>query len=59
VSRISWPGPAGIARRLLDDTDLTVLDVAFRRGFGSLRQFNRTWGVVPRVADRLRHRSTG
>ncbi|NUP49015.1 MAG: helix-turn-helix domain-containing protein, partial [Catenulispora sp.] len=29
------------ARRLLDDTDLAVADVAFASGFGSLRQFNR------------------
>ncbi|MFI6388520.1 bifunctional transcriptional activator/DNA repair enzyme AdaA [Nonomuraea sp. NPDC050540] len=33
---------AHFARRLLDDTDLTVLDIAFASGFGSLRQFNRT-----------------
>ncbi|MGI5289081.1 helix-turn-helix domain-containing protein [Nonomuraea polychroma] len=33
---------AHFARRLLDDTDLTVLDVAFASGFGSLWQFNRT-----------------
>src|SRR3984893_8268101 len=33
---------AHFARRLLDDTDLTVLDIAFAAGFGSLRQFNRT-----------------
>ena len=32
---------AHFARRLLDDTDLTVVDVAFASGFGSLRQFNR------------------
>jgi AraC family transcriptional regulator, regulatory protein of adaptative response / DNA-3-methyladenine glycosylase II len=32
---------AHFARRLLDDTDLTVADVAFASGFGSLRQFNR------------------
>jgi AraC family transcriptional regulator of adaptative response / DNA-3-methyladenine glycosylase II len=32
---------AHFARRLLDDTDLTVLEVAFASGFGSLRQFNR------------------
>jgi AraC family transcriptional regulator, regulatory protein of adaptative response / DNA-3-methyladenine glycosylase II len=32
---------AHFARRLLDDTDLTVIDVAFASGFGSLRQFNR------------------
>ena len=29
------------ARRLLDDTDLPVADIAFASGFGSLRQFNR------------------
>lgn len=29
------------ARRLLDDTDLSVADVAFASGFGSIRQFNR------------------
>jgi len=33
---------AHFARRLLDDTDLTVLEIAFASGFGSLRQFNRT-----------------
>lgn len=33
---------AHFARRLLDDTDLTILDIAFASGFGSLRQFNRT-----------------
>ena len=30
------------ARRLLDDTDLSVTEIAFASGFGSLRQFNRT-----------------
>ena len=55
---------AHFARRLLDDTDLTVLDIAFASGFGSLRQFNRTmrevFGASPtdlrdrrRRADRL------
>ena len=29
------------ARRLLDDTDLTVTEVAFASGFGSVRQLNR------------------
>jgi len=29
------------ARRLLDDTDLSVTDVAFASGFGSVRQLNR------------------
>jgi AraC family transcriptional regulator, regulatory protein of adaptative response / DNA-3-methyladenine glycosylase II len=33
---------AHFARRLLDDTDLTILDVAFASGFSSLRQFNRS-----------------
>ena len=37
---------AHFARRLLDDTDLTILDVAFASGFGSLRQFNRTMQEV-------------
>lgn len=32
---------AHFARRLLDDTDLSVAEVAFAAGFGSLRQFNR------------------
>jgi AraC family transcriptional regulator of adaptative response / DNA-3-methyladenine glycosylase II len=37
---------AHFARRLLDDTDLPVLDIAFASGFGSLRQFNRTMREV-------------
>jgi AraC family transcriptional regulator, regulatory protein of adaptative response / DNA-3-methyladenine glycosylase II len=41
---------AHFARRLLDDTDLTILDVAFASGFGSLRQFNRTMQEVFRAA---------
>ncbi|ONI80980.1 AraC family transcriptional regulator [Actinosynnema sp. ALI-1.44] len=41
---------AHFARRLLDDTDLTILDVAFASGFGSLRQFNRTMREVFRAA---------
>lgn len=32
---------AHFARRLLDDSELTIADVAFASGFGSLRQFNR------------------
>lgn len=32
---------AHFARRLLDDTDLTITEIAFAAGFGSLRQFNR------------------
>ena len=30
-----------LARRLLDETDLAVTEVAFAAGFGSIRQFNR------------------
>jgi AraC family transcriptional regulator of adaptative response / DNA-3-methyladenine glycosylase II len=51
---------AHLARRLLDDTDLPIGDVAFAAGFGSLRQFNRqlreTFGGTPRElrARRLR-----
>jgi AraC family transcriptional regulator of adaptative response / DNA-3-methyladenine glycosylase II len=41
---------AHFARRLLDDTDLAILDVAFASGFGSLRQFNRTMQEVFRAS---------
>jgi AraC family transcriptional regulator, regulatory protein of adaptative response / DNA-3-methyladenine glycosylase II len=41
---------AHFARRLLDDTDLTVVDIAFAAGFGSLRQFNRTMREVFRAS---------
>lgn len=37
---------AHFARRMLDDTDLGIADVAFASGFGSLRQFNRTMREV-------------
>jgi AraC family transcriptional regulator of adaptative response / DNA-3-methyladenine glycosylase II len=52
---------AHFARRLLDDTDLALLDVAFASGFGSLRQFNRTMQEVFRAAPgdlRARRRRT-
>ena len=52
---------AHFARRLLDDSDLTVLDIAFASGFGSLRQFNRTmrevFGASPTDLRRRRHRA--
>jgi AraC family transcriptional regulator, regulatory protein of adaptative response / DNA-3-methyladenine glycosylase II len=52
---------AHFARRLLDDTDLTILDVAFASGFGSLRQFNRTmqhvFGASPASLRGRRHRA--
>ena len=37
---------AHFARRLLDDTDLSLIDVAFASGFGSVRQFNRSMQEV-------------
>src|SRR6266498_1472863 len=43
---------AHFARRLLDDTDLTIVDIAFASGFGSLRQFNRTMREVFRAAPK-------
>ena len=41
------------ARRLLDDTDLTVTEIAFAAGFGSLRQFNRACREVFRESPRM------
>jgi AraC family transcriptional regulator, regulatory protein of adaptative response / DNA-3-methyladenine glycosylase II len=41
---------AHFARRLLDDSELTVAQVAFASGFGSLRQFNRDMREVFRAA---------
>jgi AraC family transcriptional regulator of adaptative response / DNA-3-methyladenine glycosylase II len=43
---------AHFARRLLDDTDLDVADVAFASGFGSLRQFNRIMSEVFQATPR-------
>ncbi len=48
--------PSGVthfARRLLDDTDLTVTEVAFAAGFGSLRQFHRACQEVFRASPRV------
>ena len=41
---------AHFARRLLDDTDLTIGEIAFASGFGSLRQFNRAMRDVFRAS---------
>jgi AraC family transcriptional regulator, regulatory protein of adaptative response / DNA-3-methyladenine glycosylase II len=52
---------AHFARRLLDDTDLTIADVAFAAGFGSVRQLNRSCREVFRAAPgelRARRRAT-
>lgn len=43
---------AHFARRLLDDSDLSVADVAFGSGFGSVRQFNREMREVFRATPR-------
>jgi AraC family transcriptional regulator, regulatory protein of adaptative response / DNA-3-methyladenine glycosylase II len=40
------------ARRLLDETDLSVSEVAFAAGFGSVRQFNRACRDVFRMPPR-------
>jgi AraC family transcriptional regulator, regulatory protein of adaptative response / DNA-3-methyladenine glycosylase II len=40
------------ARRLLDDSDLSVTEIAFAAGFGSLRQFNRACRDVFRESPR-------
>ena len=51
---------AHFARRLLDDTDLTITDVAFASGFGSVRQLNRVFHTVFRASPsqlRARRRS--
>jgi AraC family transcriptional regulator of adaptative response / DNA-3-methyladenine glycosylase II len=40
------------ARRLLDDSDLSVTEVAFASGFGSLRQFNRACREIFRESPR-------
>jgi len=43
---------AHFARRLLDDSDLKIADVAFAAGFGSLRQFNREMREIFRASPR-------
>ncbi|HZX02194.1 helix-turn-helix domain-containing protein [Kribbella sp.] len=43
---------AHFARRLLDDTDLGIAEVAFASGFGSLRQFNRAMRETFRASPR-------
>jgi AraC family transcriptional regulator of adaptative response / DNA-3-methyladenine glycosylase II len=40
------------ARRLLDDTDLSMLEIALATGFGSLRQFNRACQEIFRASPR-------
>lgn len=40
-SELAKSSRAHFTRRLLDDTDLTVTEIAFAAGFGSVRQMNR------------------
>ncbi|HEV8254268.1 MAG TPA: AlkA N-terminal domain-containing protein [Vicinamibacteria bacterium] len=48
------------AKRLLDETDLPITDVALAAGFGSVRRFNetfhRTYGRTPRELRKQRRR---
>src|ERR687891_2356871 len=43
---------AHFARRLLDDTDLSMMEVALAAGFGSVRQFNRVCLEIFRASPR-------
>jgi AraC family transcriptional regulator, regulatory protein of adaptative response / DNA-3-methyladenine glycosylase II len=43
---------AHFARRLLDDTDLSMLEIALMTGFGSVRQFNRACREIFRASPR-------
>lgn len=43
---------AHFARRLLDDTDISVTNVAYVTGFGSVRQFNRAMKEIFRATPR-------
>jgi AraC family transcriptional regulator, regulatory protein of adaptative response / DNA-3-methyladenine glycosylase II len=44
---------AHFARRLLDDTDFSIADIAFASGFGSVRQLNRGCRDVFRASPRV------
>ena len=43
---------AHFARRLLDDTDLSMLEITLAAGFGSVRQFNRACQEIFRASPR-------
>jgi AraC family transcriptional regulator of adaptative response / DNA-3-methyladenine glycosylase II len=49
-TQLALSSRAHFARRLLDDTDLAIAQVAFASGFGSVRQFNRTCQDIFRAA---------
>jgi AraC family transcriptional regulator of adaptative response / DNA-3-methyladenine glycosylase II len=52
---------AHFARRLLDDSDLSITEIAYAAGFGSVRQLNRSCREVfresPRALRARRHRA--
>jgi AraC family transcriptional regulator, regulatory protein of adaptative response / DNA-3-methyladenine glycosylase II len=43
---------AHFARRLLDDTDMSMIEIALATGFGSVRQFNRACQEIFRASPR-------
>jgi AraC family transcriptional regulator, regulatory protein of adaptative response / DNA-3-methyladenine glycosylase II len=51
-SQLAHSRRAHFARRLLDDSDLTIAEIAFASGFGSVRHFNRAMRDVFRAAPR-------
>jgi AraC family transcriptional regulator of adaptative response / DNA-3-methyladenine glycosylase II len=56
-SQLAYSRRAHFARRLLDDSDLTITQVAFASGFSSVRHFNRAMRDVFRSTPRdLRER---
>ena len=60
--RLARSNRTHFARRLLDDTDLTVTDIASASGFGSLRQLNRACQEIFRASPtelRARRRPPG
>lgn len=56
-TQLAYSRRAHFARRLLDDSDLTITQVALASGFGSVRHFNRVMRAVFRSSPRdLRER---
>ncbi len=51
-TQLAYSRRAHFARRLLDDSDLTIAQVALASGFGSVRQFNRTMRDVFHASPR-------
>ena len=51
-TQLARSGRAHFARRLLDETDLSITEIAFASGFGSVRQFNRTVAEIFKASPR-------